>query len=96
MPGKIILGGTEGPIKGKVFTFQEHDTFIFGRDTDCHAQLSDDRSIIARSMAATLRNGLLKQTRCQRPPKWVSAVKKIMTHAPFSPRKEDDPKRLIG
>ena len=48
MPGKIILEVTEGPIKGKVFTFDEHDTFIFGRDSDCHAQLSDDDCTASR------------------------------------------------
>lgn len=48
MPGKIVLEVTEGPIKGQVFTFQEHDKFIFGRDTDCHAQLSEDDTTASR------------------------------------------------
>jgi eukaryotic-like serine/threonine-protein kinase len=48
MPGKITLDVTDGPMKGKVFTFDEHDTFIFGRDTDCHARLSEDDTTASR------------------------------------------------
>lgn len=45
MSGKIMLKVIEGPMKGEVFTFEEHETFIFGRDPDCHASLShDDRT----------------------------------------------------
>ncbi len=42
MAGKVILEVTEGPLRGKVFNFKEHDTFIFGRDPECHARLSPD------------------------------------------------------
>jgi len=45
MNGKVTLKVIEGPIKGQVFTFEEHEMFIFGRDPDCHAALShDDRT----------------------------------------------------
>ena len=40
MPGKVILEVTTGPLKGQLHSFDEHDTFIFGRDEDCHAPLS--------------------------------------------------------
>jgi DNA-directed RNA polymerase subunit RPC12/RpoP len=42
MPGKVTLEVIDGPIKGKVFTFEAHDAFIFGRDKNCHARLPDD------------------------------------------------------
>jgi serine/threonine-protein kinase len=42
MPAKVVLTVTSGPIQGTVFTFIEHDTFLFGRHRSCHAQLSDD------------------------------------------------------
>ncbi len=31
-----------GPMKGRVFIFAEHDTFISGRMDDCHCCLPDD------------------------------------------------------
>jgi serine/threonine protein kinase len=39
MPGTVILDVVKGPIQGQAFTFEEHDTFIFGRSPDCHARL---------------------------------------------------------
>ncbi len=48
MPGKIILKVTKGPIQGSIFTFVEHDTFIFGRSEDCHGRLSHDDSTASR------------------------------------------------
>lgn len=45
MSGKLKLEVTEGPIKGKVFTFEEHDTFIFGRLPECHARFPDDTMV---------------------------------------------------
>lgn len=39
MPGKVTLKIVKGPIQGQAFAFEEHDTFIFGRSPDCHAQL---------------------------------------------------------
>jgi tRNA A-37 threonylcarbamoyl transferase component Bud32 len=42
MSGKVKLQVTDGPMKGKDFLFEEHDTFIFGRMPDCHACLPDD------------------------------------------------------
>jgi tRNA A-37 threonylcarbamoyl transferase component Bud32 len=38
----VKLGIVEGPMKGKVFTFAEHDVFVFGRMPDCHCHLPDD------------------------------------------------------
>lgn len=42
MPGKLTLEITEGVMGGRRFEFEEHDTFIFGRDSDCHMCLPDD------------------------------------------------------
>jgi len=42
MHGKITLEVINGPIRGMVFAFEEHDVLIFGRDPDCHARLSDN------------------------------------------------------
>jgi len=41
----VTLSVTEGPAKGKVFTFTEHDTFLFGRMEDCHARFPDDTQV---------------------------------------------------
>lgn len=48
MPGRVVLSVLKGPIKGKVFAFDEHDTFIFGRAGDCHAQLPEEDSTASR------------------------------------------------
>jgi len=37
-----MLEVTSGPSQGKVFTFEEHDTFLFGRTADCHIGLPKD------------------------------------------------------
>ena len=42
MPGKVKIEIVEGPMQGKEFVFEEHDTFLFGRMPDCHAVLPDD------------------------------------------------------
>ncbi|MFO7975657.1 MAG: FHA domain-containing serine/threonine-protein kinase [Candidatus Hydrogenedentota bacterium] len=42
MPGKVKLEVIAGPMKGKPFYFKEHDTFLFGRGTECHASLPSD------------------------------------------------------
>ncbi|MEI8313700.1 MAG: FHA domain-containing serine/threonine-protein kinase, partial [Verrucomicrobiota bacterium] len=41
----VSLSVTKGPAKGKVFTFTEHDTFLFGRMADCHATFPDDTQV---------------------------------------------------
>ena len=45
MPSKVTLSVTKGSAKGKVFTFTEHDTFLFGRMEDCHARFTDDTQV---------------------------------------------------
>lgn len=45
MNGKVRLNIVEGPMKGREFTFEQHDTFLFGRARECHACLSDDTHI---------------------------------------------------
>ena len=47
MPNKVSLQIVAGKLKGKAFTFEEHDTLIFGRAPDCHACLRDD-SFVSR------------------------------------------------
>jgi len=42
MANKVELNITAGPMKGKSFSFEEHDTFLFGRLEECHCCLSDD------------------------------------------------------
>ena len=42
MQSRLRLEIVDGPLKGKKFEFAEDDTFIFGRASDCHAQLPDD------------------------------------------------------
>ncbi len=38
----ITLEIIEGVLKGKTFTFEGHDTFLFGRATEAHCSLPDD------------------------------------------------------
>jgi pSer/pThr/pTyr-binding forkhead associated (FHA) protein len=45
MSASIHLRITEGPAKGKTFTFAAHDTFLLGRHPDCHVPLADDLSV---------------------------------------------------
>jgi predicted Ser/Thr protein kinase len=45
MVATVSLSVTKGPAKGKVFTFSEHDTFLFGRMDDCHAKFPDDNQV---------------------------------------------------
>jgi pSer/pThr/pTyr-binding forkhead associated (FHA) protein len=42
---KVILQVISGPIRGEVFKFENHDTFIFGRGEECHAKLPEDRYV---------------------------------------------------
>lgn len=42
MSGSVILEIVEGPMVGKKFEFDEHDTFILGRTEDCHMRLEED------------------------------------------------------
>ncbi|MCY2988300.1 MAG: serine/threonine-protein kinase [Planctomycetota bacterium] len=42
MFAKVVIKVLSGPIEGQVFTFVEHDTFLFGRHKSCHAKLPGD------------------------------------------------------
>src|SRR6266704_1527568 len=59
MPGRVTLLVTAGPIQGRRFEFTEHDTFLFGRSPDCHAQLRPASDVW--SMGATLYYMLTRQ-----------------------------------
>lgn len=48
MTTKVILEATAGPLRGRRFVFEEHDTFIFGRSRDCHGHLSKDDKFSSR------------------------------------------------
>ena len=48
MPARVSLRVTSGPIAGRVFAFDAHDTFLFGRAPDCHAQLAEDDTTASR------------------------------------------------
>lgn len=45
MSAIVHLEVTAGALKGKAFAFTEHDTFVIGRNEDCHCRLADDRLI---------------------------------------------------
>jgi len=45
MNAKVRLNVTAGPMRGKEFVFAEHDTFVVGRQADCHCCLPDDRLV---------------------------------------------------
>lgn len=45
MPGKLKLEVTAGDAKGEVHEFDEHDTFLFGRMSDCDVHLPKDLNI---------------------------------------------------
>jgi len=48
MSKSVHLSVTAGPMKGKAFTFEEHDTFLFGRLGECHCCLPDDGQVSRR------------------------------------------------
>ena len=45
MSAKVQIKISQGQDAGKVFTFTEHDTFVFGRMDDCHACIPDDTQV---------------------------------------------------
>ncbi len=44
MAGKITIVVLSGTNTGKTFDFDQHETFIVGRDQDCHICIKDDRN----------------------------------------------------
>jgi pSer/pThr/pTyr-binding forkhead associated (FHA) protein len=48
MPSRVRLEVVAGPIQGRQFDFDGHDTFLFGRSPDCHAELSQDDTTASR------------------------------------------------
>lgn len=42
MPGIVTLRIIEGAMQGTEYVFTKHDTFLFGRKSDCHACLPND------------------------------------------------------
>jgi len=48
MPGTVKLEVIKGPLSGRIFSFDAHDIFIFGRSPDCHACLPEDDRTASR------------------------------------------------
>lgn len=44
----VLFSATAGPMKGREFAFDEHDTFLFGRLEECHCRLPDDPLVSRR------------------------------------------------
>ena len=89
VPGRVWLEAVGGPLQGRRFEFQAHDTFLFGRAPDCHAGLPVNDTTASRHHfllevnppAARLRDlGSLNGT-------WVNGAKfggRDVGHAPGS------------
>jgi len=45
MHPRVILGVVSGPLEGRLFEFDRHDTFLFGRSKTCHAHLPNDQFV---------------------------------------------------
>jgi serine/threonine protein kinase len=48
MPARVTLTVTAGPLAGRVFSYDRHDTFLFGRSPDCHAELAANDTTASR------------------------------------------------
>ncbi len=48
MAGQVILKVVGGNLRGKRFAFDEHDTFVFGRASDCHIQIPQEDTTASR------------------------------------------------
>jgi eukaryotic-like serine/threonine-protein kinase len=48
MPGRVTLRVTAGPLMGRTFSYDRHDTFLFGRSPECHAELAADDTTASR------------------------------------------------
>jgi len=44
----VTLKVTAGPLIGRTFAYERHDTFLFGRSPDCHAELAADDTTASR------------------------------------------------
>ncbi len=45
MSNRVQIAAIAGPMKGKSFAFEKHDTFLFGRLEECHCCLPDDGQV---------------------------------------------------
>jgi serine/threonine-protein kinase len=48
MSGRVTLRVTAGPLMGRTFSYDRHDTFLFGRSPECHAELAADDTTASR------------------------------------------------
>ena len=48
MADRVTLKVSAGPLAGRVFSYDRHDTFLFGRSPDCHAQLAESDTTASR------------------------------------------------
>ena len=45
MQPKVILESFQVRCREKTFEFEEHDTFLFGRQNNCHARIREDKRV---------------------------------------------------
>jgi hypothetical protein len=48
MAARVLISAVAGPLAGRTWTFDGHDTFIFGRSPDCHAELPESDGTASR------------------------------------------------
>ena len=48
MADRVTLKVSAGPLAGRVFSYDRHDTFLFGRSPDCHAELAANDTTASR------------------------------------------------
>lgn len=48
MPGKVTLQVTQGPLTGEQYSFDEHDSLVFGRMPDCKIRLPESDPTVSR------------------------------------------------
>jgi len=48
MAARVTLKVTAGPLAGRSFSYDRHDTFLFGRSPDCHAELAPNDTTASR------------------------------------------------
>ena len=68
---QVILEVVAGPIRGKQFLFDRHDTFLFGRGKDCHARISGDPLVSRASFPAGNRSATSADPRSRQPQRHV-------------------------
>lgn len=71
MQNRVRLEIVDGPLTGKKFEFAEHDTFIFGRASDCHAHLSDDTLVSRHHFILEVKSASRTAARLRQPKRYA-------------------------